>query len=78
MLHDDGQTLDIKQIFRNIANLEAGEALLFSPSMILSISEGSTPGGARVLQTEKLGMGYIKMRVRKRVSADGGRSILAA
>ena len=72
---DDDETRDLKQIFNKIVNLEAGEALLFSPSMMLTVSEGE--GGA-VLRTEKLGMGYLKMRVRNRVTADGGRSIMAA
>ena len=74
---DDDETRDIKQIFKKIVDLEAGEALLFSPSMMLRVSEVDT-AGATVLQTKKLGMGYLKMRVRYRVTADGGRSIMAA
>ena len=77
-IFDDDETRDLKTIFKKIVNLEAGEALLFSPSMILSVSEGGTAPGAKVLQTVKLGMGYVQMRVRNRVTADGGRSILAA
>ena len=72
---DDNEARDLKQIFTKIVNLEAGEALLFSPSMILTVNEGE---GGTVLRTEKLGMGYLKMRVRNRVTADGGRSIMAA
>ena len=72
---DDDETRDLKQIFNKIVNLEAGEALLFSPSMMLTVNEGE---GGTVLRTEKLGMGYLKMRVRNRVTADGGRSIMAA
>ena len=77
-IFDDDETRDLKTIFKKIVNLEAGEALLFSPSMILSASESGATPGAKVLQTVKLGMGYVQMRVRNRVTADGGRSILAA
>ncbi|KAG7008725.1 hypothetical protein G7Y79_00004g013090 [Physcia stellaris] len=72
---NDGR--DIKEIFDKIVNLEAGEALLFSPSMMLNVTEGGL-GDAKVLRTEKLGMGYLKMRVRNRLTADGGKSIMAA
>lgn len=68
---------DIKEIFNKIVNLEAGEALLFSPSMVLNLKQGGV-ADPKVLQTEKLGMGYLKMRVRNRLTADGGRSIMAA
>ena len=74
---DDDETRDLKQIFKKIVNLEAGEALLFSPSMMLNVSDSGTPG-AIVLHTEKLGMGYLQVRVRSRITADGGRSIMAA
>ena len=72
---NDGR--DIKEIFNKIVNLEAGEALLFSPSMVLNLKQGGV-ADPKVLQTEKLGMGYLKMRVRNRLTADGGRSIMAA
>lgn len=72
---NDGR--DLKEIFNKIVNLEAGEALLFSPSMMLNVAEGGLED-EKVLQTEKLGMGYLKMRVRNRLTADGGRSIMAA
>lgn len=72
---NDGR--DIKEIFDKIVNLEAGEALLFSPSMMLNVTEGGL-GDAKVLRTEKLGMRYLKMRVRNRLTADGGKSIMAA
>lgn len=71
---DDDQGRDVKEIFNKVVNLEAGEALLFSPSMMLSLVEV----GMAALETKKLGMGYVKMRVRKRLTADGGRSIMAA
>lgn len=75
---EDTSDRDVKLIFKLIANLEAGQALLFSPSAILDVKDGSTEEeivGARV---QKLGLRYVKMKVRERVTVDGGRSILAA
>ncbi|MCJ1437268.1 hypothetical protein MMC27_006654 [Xylographa pallens] len=75
----DGESgRDIKTILRKIVQLEAGEALLFSPTAIVdlvkprSLSE-SDPEPI----VEKLGMAYLKIRVRKRLTADGGKSIMA-
>ena len=73
---DGEENRDIKEIFRTIVNLEAGQALLFSPSAMLeTIDRAETKGGRHAA---KLGMGYVKIRVRKRLTTDGGRSILAA
>ena len=74
---DDNQSRNVKEIFGEIVNLEAGEAILFSPSTMLNLTEAGT-AEAKTLQTKKLGMGYAKIRVRKRVTADGGKSIMAA
>ena len=67
---------DIREIFKTIVNLEAGQALFFSPSAILDIVDGDEEDST-IPYTTKLGMGYVKMRVRKRLTADGGRSIMA-
>ena len=74
---DDNGGRDIKEIFRKIVGLETGEALLFSPSTMLKIDMDGTAGNISI-QNEKLGMGYAKIRVRKRLTADGGRSVMAA
>jgi len=66
---------DVSEVFKQIVNLEAGQALLFSPSAMLSVSDVSNEGSLRM---EKLGTRYVKIRVRKRLTADAGRSILAA
>ncbi|KAL9024036.1 MAG: hypothetical protein Q9196_006809 [Gyalolechia fulgens] len=68
---------NIGKIFRMIVNLQAGQAFLFSPSALLDAldSEQTTPG--RPLNVQKLGLRYVKMKVRKRLTEDGGRSILA-
>ncbi len=60
---------DARSIFAEIVELEPGEALIFSPSAVLEPVEGEAP--------RKLGMEWLKVRVRKRLTEDGGRSILA-
>lgn len=62
-----------KQIFNEIVNLTAGEALLFSPSAMVSIS----PDIRGRLNLKRLGTGYLKIHVRSRLTIDGGRSIMA-
>ncbi|MCJ1397594.1 hypothetical protein MMC11_000789 [Xylographa trunciseda] len=75
----DGESeRDIKTILKQIVQLEAGEALLFSPTAMLDlVQQMPYMGSARKSTVEKLGMEYIKMRVRKRLTADGGKSIMA-
>ncbi len=68
---------DVSEIFKEIVNLEAGQALLFSPSAILDTVNDQEGDGHINLRPKKLGLRYVKLRVRKRLTADGGRSILA-
>jgi hypothetical protein len=70
----DSSKRDVVEIFKRIVNLEAGEALLFSPSAMTGPDKDASHLSLRM---QKLGMGYVKVRVRKRLTADGGRSILA-
>lgn len=63
-----GKKRDVESIFATIVNLNVGEALLFSPNAMLDVKQGLIT---------KLGMGYLKVRIRKRLTADGGRSVLA-
>lgn len=74
---DDDTKRNIREIFKTIVNLEAGEALLFSPAAMLDLVVGNVREGVAGKVATKLGMQYIKMRVRKRLTADGGKSILA-
>ena len=61
-------------VFGRIVDLENGEALVFCPTAHLDV-EGDGEG----LEVVKaLKSGYVKMRVRKRVTVDGGKSIMAA
>ena len=62
---------DARSIFVEIVELEPGEALIFCPSAVLELSmqDGKAP--------RKLGMGWLKVKVRRRLTEDGGKSILA-
>lgn len=83
-----GDARKVDQIFDEIVELDTGEALLFSPSALLGNSavtqpsdtgDGKkadvTPRGAIV--PKKLGRSWLKMKVRNRLTEDGGRSIMA-
>ena len=65
---------NVEEIFQRIVNLDAGQALVFSPSTMLGPEDSSDPSTMRM---RKLGTGYLQLQVRKRVTIDGGRSILA-
>ncbi|KAL8887206.1 MAG: hypothetical protein Q9215_005192 [Flavoplaca cf. flavocitrina] len=70
-LNEHGVTTkrDARSIFVEIVELEPGEALMFSPSAMLELVEGKA--------LSKLGMQWLKVRVRRRLTEDGGKSILA-
>lgn len=60
---------EVQELFREIADLKVGESLLFPPSAMMSLKDG-TP--------KTQGVGHLKFRTRPRVRNDGGRSKLAA
>lgn len=72
-LRVDGEGRDVAMaVFAQIVRLRPGEALLFAPSAVLGVDvEGAGP------VVRKLDHGVLKVRVRKRVTDDGGRSIMA-
>lgn len=63
-----------KKIFSDIVKLRAGEALLFSPSAIVGLERSSTGE----IGMKRLGSAYLKARVRKRLTTDGGKSVMAS
>ncbi|SPJ78835.1 uncharacterized protein FTOL_07226 [Fusarium torulosum] len=69
--------LNIKyeDLFTHIVGLGTGEALLFCPSALVDASTTgvSDPEASGV----QLGSSTMKVRIRKRITADGGRSIMA-
>ena len=68
---------DIMTVLKKIDHLDAGEALLFSPTAMLDVVKPRPIGLETKKTAKKLGMGYIRIQVRKRVGVDGGRSIMA-
>ncbi|OQV00295.1 hypothetical protein CLAIMM_05813 [Cladophialophora immunda] len=63
--HDD--------VFKIIVRLGQGEALVFCPKAYFDIDDGGESPGFRPLED-----GYAKVKIRGRLTADGGRSILAS
>ena len=68
---------DYHDIFKSIVSLEAGQAVVFSPTAIMRISERHQANGWIMKEPVKLGLQYLKMQVRKRLTFDGGRSVMA-
>lgn len=64
-----GQMQAAASLFAQIVELRVGEALMFSPNALVGVG---SDGAAR-----KLGSGMLKVRVRNRVTEDGGRSVMA-
>ncbi|EPE25871.1 P-loop containing nucleoside triphosphate hydrolase [Glarea lozoyensis ATCC 20868] len=60
-----------RKVFTETVKLKVGEALLFSPSAVIGI--GDEDGN----DLKKLGAGYLKIRVRSRLTTDGGKSVMA-
>jgi hypothetical protein len=56
-------------LFQDIVQLKLGESLLFCPTAAIAAA------GARIRKMEG---GYVKFKTRQRVTADGGKSRLAA
>lgn len=64
------------ELFSIIVRLNVGEALLFAPSAIVGYESLSVNGTSRPV-VERLENGILKVRIRSRITADGGRSVLA-
>lgn len=69
-LSDDGtnHNQSARAIFAQIVKLRVGEALLFAPSALTGVVEK---------ELVRLGTGYLKIKMRARITADGGQSIMA-
>lgn len=57
-----------EELFNRIVNLRVGNALLFAPSALLGRRDLKTP--------KRLGSEVLHMKVRKRLTWDGGKSIV--
>jgi hypothetical protein len=78
-----------RDLFQKIVQLNTGEALLFCPTALLDVmrrGDSSSSDWEQVTDDEdvisgnhcvvQLGAGHVHVRVRKRITADGGRSII--
>ncbi|RYP83080.1 hypothetical protein DL769_001465 [Monosporascus sp. CRB-8-3] len=63
-------------LFRTIVGLRTGQALLFCPTAQMDVVDGS-PGGGGARWVRSLNDGYVNIRIRKRLTMDGGKSIMA-
>ncbi|KAF4125489.1 Archaeal DNA helicase HerA [Geosmithia morbida] len=79
------------ELFHQIVHLHPGEALLFSPSAVIGASRRGSSGSGGVARSEsgslsgvseyameQLGRGVLKVRIRQRVTKDGGLSVMAS
>jgi hypothetical protein len=66
------------RIFRTIVGLKTGEALVFCPAAMLDVRETVAKAPWPQLEVQELQDAYIKIRIRDRVTADGGKSIMAS
>ncbi|KAH9898708.1 hypothetical protein F4778DRAFT_742651 [Xylariomycetidae sp. FL2044] len=67
-------------LFETIVSLRTGEALLFCPTALLDVcpaQDATALIDLDLLGARPMGSGYIKLQVRKRLTTDGGRSIMA-
>ena len=68
----------VADIFRTIVSLRTGEALLFCPTALLDVGSHHSTNPFAKPHLEKLNDSFIKLRIRNRVTADGGKSIMAS
>lgn len=72
--HLAGVDSEAFDLMAHIVELKTGEALLFCPSALTSVSEKHT---SDEVIFRRLANSRMKIRVRQRVTADGGKSIMA-
>jgi hypothetical protein len=66
-----------EDLFKTIVALRTGEALVFSPDSLLDIVNTSNSMWGPRIKTEPLLDRFVKVHIRHRLSADGGKSIMA-
>jgi hypothetical protein len=60
-------------LFHRIVHLRVGEALLFSPSAV----SGAASEDFGLHRLNKLGSGYMVIKIRDRLTDDGGKSVVS-
>ena len=65
-------------MFQQIVNLTTGEALVFAPSAVVDLHENEDSKALTGLNAVKQqGTNVFKIMIRKRITVDGGKSIVA-
>ncbi len=64
-------------IFNQIVKLKVGEALLFALSAIIGVEKKQKDNRVEETEMKRLGVGYLKIKIRGRVTSDGGKSVFA-
>lgn len=59
-------------VFHRIVHLQVGEALLFSPSAVSCTASGGSQ------ELKNLGSGYMVIKIRDRLTEDGGKSVMSS
>lgn len=72
-----GSKDDDEDIFAKVVRLKTGEALVFCPAAVLD-GKLWCFGSKYWFESRDMGTRYFKMKVRHRVTADGGKSIMAS
>lgn len=80
---ESGGVSRAESMMSEIVELNVGEALLFAPSamlQVISLKEEGEKNGEVVVsrRVKKLGIDYWSVRIRARVTVDGGKSIMAS
>ncbi|PYH98224.1 hypothetical protein BO71DRAFT_371757 [Aspergillus ellipticus CBS 707.79] len=69
---------DRVSLFNRIVGLRVGEALLFAPSAVVGVLKGDDNDGKQSGEgLLRLGSEYLVVKIRKRITDDGGMSVLA-
>ncbi|THH33650.1 hypothetical protein EUX98_g521 [Antrodiella citrinella] len=70
--------LSADEAFNHVVTLQTGEAIVLAPSALSMVKDPAMPetNGPSVKMLSQLGRRYILMKTRKRVTMDGGASIL--
>jgi hypothetical protein len=61
-------------MFKTIVDLRTGEALVFSPDSVLDVVQAPTRVWKTGMTIDPLLDRFVKVRIRNRISADGGKS----
>jgi hypothetical protein len=68
----------LDEMFETIVALRTGEALVFSPDSVLDVVNASIGTCDTEIALKALLAKFVKVRIRNRISTDGGKSIMAS